>query len=236
MTDFWVYFSAKPLLWIVLTVATYMFSCWLNKRVGRSALLHPVLVSMAVLIALLALTETRYETYFSGAQFIHFLLGPATVALAIPLCDYFDRIRRLWLPILVALLVGSSVAIVSATGIAWLLGADSGTILTLAPKSVTSPIAIGIVEKIGGYPSMAAGLVLITGVLGCLMSPYVFRLLKVRDEAVKGFSMGLSAHGLGTAQALGISSLAGAFAGMAMAVNGVVTAFLVPLLLSLAGI
>ncbi|MBR9885787.1 MAG: LrgB family protein [Oceanospirillales bacterium] len=213
-----------------------MFSCWLNKRVGRSALLHPVLVSMAVLIALLALTETRYETYFSGAQFIHFLLGPATVALAIPLCDYFDRIRRLWLPILVALLVGSSVAIVSATGIAWLLGADSGTILTLAPKSVTSPIAIGIVEKIGGYPSMAAGLVLITGVLGCLMSPYVFRLLKVRDDAVKGFSMGLSAHGLGTAQALGISSLAGAFAGMAMAVNGVVTAFLVPLLLSLAGI
>ncbi|KEA65411.1 LrgA-associated membrane protein LrgB [Marinobacterium lacunae] len=199
-------------------------------------MLHPVLVSMAVLIALLALTETRYETYFSGAQFIHFLLGPATVALAIPLCDYFDRIRRLWLPILVALLVGSSVAIVSATGIAWLLGADSGTILTLAPKSVTSPIAIGIVEKIGGYPSMAAGLVLITGVLGCLMSPYVFRLLKVRDEAVKGFSMGLSAHGLGTAQALGISSLAGAFAGMAMAVNGVVTAFLVPLLLSLAGI
>jgi len=236
MTEFWVYFSAQPLFWIVLTIAVFMFSRWLNRRLGGLSLLHPVLISMTILISLLLLTGTDYETYFNGAQFIHFLLGPATVALAIPLYDYFDRIRRIWLPILIATLSGALVAVVSATGIAWLMGGEPRTILTLAPKSVTSPIAIGIVEKIGGYPSMAAGLVLITGMLGCVMAPWIFRLMRIDNDLARGFALGLSAHGLGTAYALGLSSLAGAFAGLAMAVTGLVTAFLVPLLVSLAGL
>lgn len=235
MTLFWVYFSARPLFWIVLTITVFMFSCWLNRKLGGLSLLHPVLISMAILITLLLLTGTDYETYFDGAQFIHFLLGPATVALAIPLYDYFDRIRRIWLPILIATLSGALVAVVSATGIAWLMGGEPRTILTLAPKSVTSPIAIGIVEKIGGYPSMAAGLVLITGMLGCVMAPWIFRLMRIDNDIARGFTLGLSAHGFGTAYAFGLSSLAGAFAGLAMAVTGLVTAFLVPLLVSLAG-
>ncbi|GGB87879.1 membrane protein [Marinobacterium zhoushanense] len=235
MTSFWVYFSARPLLWIVLTLAAFMFSRWLNKRLGGLALFQPVLISMVILISLLVATGTDYDTYFEGAQFIHFLLGPATVALAIPLCDYFDRVRKMWLPILIASLCGVFTAVVSAAGIAWLLGGETRTILTLVPKSVTSPIAIGIVEKIGGYPSMAAGLVLITGMIGCVIAPRVFRLMKIEDEVSRGFCLGLSAHGLGTAYALGLSGMAGAFAGLAMGVAGLVTAFLVPLLVSIVG-
>ncbi|MBV1787063.1 LrgB family protein [Marinobacterium sp. D7] len=236
MTSFWVYFSARPLFWIVLTLAVFMFSRWLNRRLGGLALFHPVLLSMAILISLLVITGTDYDTYFDGAQFIHFLLGPATVALAVPLCDYFDRVRKMWLPILIATLCGVVTAVVSGVGIAWLLGGETRTILTLAPKSVTSPIAIGIVEKIGGYPSMAAGLVLITGMIGCVVAPWVFRLLKIEDEVSRGFSLGLSAHGFGTAYALGLSGMAGAFAGLAMGVAGLVTAFLLPVLVSLVGI
>jgi predicted murein hydrolase (TIGR00659 family) len=236
MTAFWVYFAARPLFWIVLTIVVFMFSRWLNRKLGGLSLLHPVLISMAILISLLVLTDTDYDTYFDGAQFIHFLLGPATVALGVPLYDYFDRIRRMWLPILVATLSGATVAVVSAAGIAWLLGGETRTILTLAPKSVTSPIAIGIVEKIGGYPSMAAGLVLMTGMLGCVMAPWIFRLMRIDNDIARGFTLGLSAHGIGTAYALGLSSMAGAFAGLAMAVTGLVTAFLVPLLVSLVGV
>lgn len=235
MTSFWVYFAAQPLLWIVLTILAFIFSRWLNRKLGGLSLFHPVLISMGLLIGLLLLTGTDYDTYFEGAQFIHFLLGPATVALAVPLYDYSDRIRRIWLPLLIATLSGALVAIVSATGIAWLLGGEPRVILTLAPKSVTSPIAIGIVEKIGGYPSMAAGLVLITGILGCVMAPWIFRLLRIDNDIARGFTLGLAAHGLGTAYGFGLSSLVGAFAGLAMGVTGLVTAFLVPLLLSLVG-
>jgi predicted murein hydrolase (TIGR00659 family) len=236
MTEFWVYFTARPLLWIVLTLAVFMFSREINRRLGGSSLFHPVLISMAILIALLVATDTSYQTYFEGAQFIHFLLGPATVALAVPLYAYFDRIRENWLPILVAVLVGSPFAVISATIIAWAMGAERETMLTMAPKSVTSPIAIGIVEKIGGYPSMAAGIVLVTGMIGCVLAPWVFRLCRIEDAAARGFAMGLAAHGFGTAQALSMGALIGAFAGLAMAVNGLVTAFVLPLLVSLVSV
>lgn len=235
MTSFWVYFAARPLLWIVLTLAVFIFARWLHKRLGGLSIFHPVLISMVVLVSLLSLTGTDYDTYFEGAQFIHFLLGPATVALAVPLCDYFDRLRKIWLPILVASVCGVLTAVVSASGIAWLLGAGDRTILTLAPKSVTSPIAIGIVEKIGGYPSMAAGLVLMTGILGCVLAPLVFRLFRIEDDVARGFALGMSAHGIGTAYAFGLSAAAGAFGGLAMGIAGLVTSFLLPLLVSLFG-
>ncbi len=236
MTAFWVYFAARPLLWMVLTLAVFAFASWLNRRTGGTPLLHPVIVSMAILISLLLLTGTDYDTYFDGAQFIHFLLGPATVALAIPLFDYFDRIRRMWLSILVASVSGALTAALSVIAVAALLGAERTTLLSLAPKSVTSPIAIGIAEKIGGYPSLAAGLVLITGMIGCLLAPFIFRLLRVDEDEIKGFALGLSAHGFGTAYAFGVSAVAGAFAGLAMSVTGLVTAFLLPLLVSLLGL
>ncbi|MGB2130785.1 MAG: LrgB family protein [Marinobacterium sp.] len=236
MTSFWVYFAAKPLWWIIITIATFLFTSWLNRRVGGTPLLHPVLVALTLIIILLRLTGTDYETYFEGAQFIHFLLGPATVALAIPLYDHFERVKKMLVPLLIACACGATVASLSVIAVAWMLGASQETLLSLAPKSVTSPIAIGIAEKIGGYPSLAAGLVLITGAIGCLAAPPIFRWLKIEDDAVKGFTLGLSSHGFGTAFAFEFSTLAGAFAGLAMGLTGLLTAFIVPVLVRLLGL
>ncbi|GAA0702932.1 LrgB family protein [Marinobacterium maritimum] len=236
MTSFWVYFAAKPLWWIIITIATFMFTSWFNRRVGGTPLLHPVLVALSLIIVLLQLTGTDYDTYFEGAQFIHFLLGPATVALAVPLYDHFERVKKMLVPLLVACTCGAVTAALSVIAVAWLLGASDTTLLSLAPKSVTSPIAIGIAEKIGGYPSLSAGFALITGAIGCLTAPWLFRWLKIEDDAVKGFTLGLSSHGFGTAFAFEFSTLAGAFSGLAMGLTGLMTAFLVPVLVRLLGL
>ena len=146
----WVYLAASPLLGLTMTLLAYQGATWLHRRSGGHPLANPVLLAVAVLVALLALTGTSYQTYFDGAQFVHFLLGPATVALAIPLYAQFDRLRRMALPLLGALLVGSLTAALSAVAIGGLLGASEATQLSLAPKSVTTPIAMGIAERIGG--------------------------------------------------------------------------------------
>lgn len=230
MTDFWVYFAARPLLWIVVTLAVFSISNTIYQRFNRAAIVHPVMLSMVVLISLLLITETEYETYFSGAQFIHFLLGPATVALAIPMYQHFDEIKRRWVPILLSCATGAVVASISAVAIAWLLGAGFETMMSVAPKSVTSPIALGIAEKIGGLPSLSAALVLVTGVSGSIMVPFILKFLKIDDQATQGFVLGLTSHGFGTAVALEVGAVAGAFAGLAMGLTGLFTAFLLPLM------
>lgn len=233
MTEFWVYFAAQPLLWIVVTLAVYSAALMLHRWAGETPLLHPVLISMTVLITLLLITSTPYQTYFAGAQFIHFLLGPATVAIAIPLFDYFSKIRELWLPILVACVVGAFSAAAIAVGVAWLFDARPETLLSIAPKSVTSPIALGISQKIGGFPELSAALCLITGVIGSLLVPSVLKLMNVTDQETRGFVLGLTSHGFGTALALESGALAGAFAGLAMGLTGLITALMLPLLAAL---
>ncbi|MBY4676621.1 LrgB family protein [Marinobacterium arenosum] len=229
----WQHFAAMPLLWILVTVAVYLAAGWLNQRCGRTPLLHPVIVSLSLIILLLKLTEIDYATYIEGAAFIKFLMGPAIVALAIPLYDNLHRVREMLLPLLIGCVVGALVAALSAVGIGWLLGADVTTLLSLAPKSVTSPIAIEVADKIGGYGSLAAGLVLITGALGCLMAPLLFKLLRIDDPAIRGFTLGVSAHAMGTAFAFEYGALAGAFSGLAMGMVGTFTAFVLPLLVEM---
>jgi predicted murein hydrolase (TIGR00659 family) len=229
----WVYLAAEPLVWLTMTLAIFVAGTWLNRRLGGHPLVHPVLVAMLALIALLLLTGTPYETYFEGAQFIHFLLGPATVALAIPLYDNLRQIRRLLLPLLFACLLGVTLAVSSAIGLAWLAGARGETLLSLAPKSVTTPIAMGIAEQIGGLPSLAAGIVLVTGAVGAVAAGPLFRLAGIRDQRAQGFALGIAAHGFGTAHALMIGMRAGAFAGLGLGMAGLLTAFLLPLVLRL---
>lgn len=213
-----------------------MLSIAINRRAHGSPLLHPVLLALSLIILFLYATGTSYKTYFDGAQFIHFLLGPATVALAVPLYDHFERVKALWLPLLAACLTGLITAVLTVLLAGICLGLPEGALLSLAPKSVTSPIAIGIADKIGGFPSLAAGLVLITGAIGCLLAPFVFRWLKVEDDEVKGFAMGVAAHGFGTASAFQISALAGAFSGLAMGLTGLLTAFILPVIIKLMGL
>lgn len=231
----WVYLAETPLLWLTVTIGVYWAADWLFRRSDRFALLNPVLLSIAVLVMLLTLTDTTYDRYFSGAQFIHFLLGPATVALAVPLYNQARELRRLWVPITVALVVGSATAIISALGIGWALGLSEPTLLSLLPKSVTTPIAMGITEQLGGLPSLTAVLVILTGITGAVLGIPLLRLVGFRDPLAKGFAIGVAAHGIGTARAFQHSEEAGAFAGLGMGVNGALTAILVPLIAWLAG-
>ena len=233
--DIWVYLSATPLLGLTVTLLVYQVAYWIYRRANFNPLLNPVALAVATLVLLLTLTGTPYQTYFDGAQFVHFLLGPATVALAIPLYAQLDKLKRLLLPLLAALLAGALTAIVSAVGIAWLLGASRTTLISLAPKSVTTPIAMGITEKMGGLPSLTAVLVVATGIIGAVTAKYVLDFLRVRDHGVRGFAVGVAAHGIGTARAFQVSEEAGAFAGLAMGLNGLATALLFPLLIWLFG-
>jgi predicted murein hydrolase (TIGR00659 family) len=235
LTEIWVYLSASPLLWLTATLVAYQLAVWLSSRARGHPLANPVALAVAMIIVVLTVTGTHYETYFDGAQFVHFLLGPATVALAVPLYAQLPRLKRMAWPLALALLAGSATAVVSAMAIARMLGGSASIVLSLAPKSVTAPIAMGIAERIGGLPSLTAVLVVTTGILGAVLGPPLLRLLRVDDDAVQGFAIGVAAHGIGTARAFQISESAGAFAGLAMGLNGVVTALLLPVALQLAG-
>ena len=231
--DIWVYLSAGPLLWLTLTLAAYVIAYYAYERSGMNPLVNPVAVSVALLVLLLYATDIEYGTYFDGAQFVHFLLGPATVALAVPLYANIRIVRRAAIPMLLALLVGSVTAVGSAVDIAALMGGSMETLLSLAPRSVTTPIAMGISERVGGLPSLTAVLVILTGIIGAMSGTPLFNLFRIRDYRARGFAIGIAAHGIGTARAFQVNQVAGTFAGIGMGLNGLITAILVPLLLFL---
>lgn len=232
LAAFWVYLQTGPLLWLTLTLAAYLAAQAVHRRAGRHPLVNPVALAVALLVAVLGLTGTPYARYFEGAQFVHFLLGPATVALAVPLFHHRRAVRAALLPMALALLCGATTAIVAAVGIAWVLGAGRATLASLAPKSVTTPIAMAVAERLGGLPSLTAVLVILTGVLGAMTAGPLLDRLWITDPRARGFATGLAAHGIGTARAFEEGRLAGTFAGIAMAANGLATALLAPLLLA----
>jgi len=230
LADIWVYLATSPLLGLTVTLVAYVVGDWIYRRANMHPLLNPVLIAVVALVLLLKATGTPYTTYFDGAQFVHFLLGPATVALAVPLYFNLGKLKRLWLPLLGGLVAGSLTAAVSAVGIAWLFGGSMQTLVSLAPKSVTAPVAMGIAEKLGGLPSLTAIFVISTGILGAVFGPMVLNGLRVHDQATRGFALGVTSHGIGTARAFQESEQAGAFSGLAMGLNALVTALLLSLL------
>lgn len=230
LADVWVYLSTTPLLGLALTLLVYHGAFLVYQRAGFNPLANPVAIAVLVLATLLWVTGTPYATYFQGAQFVHFLLGPATVALAVPLFEQLPRLRRLWLPLLGALVAGSVAAAVSAVLVGWALGASRATLASLAPKSVTSPVAMGIAEKIGGIPSLTAVLVAATGIIGAASARSLFNVMHISDPTVRGFALGTAAHGIGTARAFQVSDEMGAFAGLAMGLSALFSAVALPLL------
>lgn len=229
----WVYLAASPLLALTLTLLAYQLGLWLYAKSGRNPLVNPVLIAVVVIVTLLALSGTDYDSYFEGAKFVHFLLGPATVALAIPLYRQIRQVRQSLLAIVVAIIAGSLTAAASSVGIAWLLGASRQTLLSMAPKSATTPVAMGIAEQLGGLPTLTAVVVILTGITGAMTASGLISLLRIRDPRAGGLAIGVAAHGIGTARAFQISEVAGAFAGLAMGLNALATAILVPLLYQL---
>lgn len=232
MTALWSALAAAPLWWLGLTVLVYLAMLALYRRSGAHPTLIPVLTSVLVLVGLLVATGTPYADFARGTQPLTLLIGPATVLLAVPLFHQWPRVRAIWKPLAVALLVGSATAIVSAVGIAWALGGSWETLASLAPKSATMPIAMPVAEHMGGVAALTAVAVAITGIVGTMVSQPLLRWMRVDgDPVVRGVALGLTAHAIGMARELQLHPVAGAFAALAMGLNGILTSLLVPWLL-----
>jgi predicted murein hydrolase (TIGR00659 family) len=229
----WVYLSATPLFGLTATLVVYVLAHAGYTRLGQPPWANPVLWTVLVLAALLAATDTPYPTYFAGAQFIHFLLGPAVVALAWPLWQRREELRQRWRAVLVAALAGGAAAAASAVAIGSALGLPGEVLRSLAPKSVTAPVAMGIAEQLGGIPALAAVFAVLTGLTGAVSAKYLFDALGIAPMAVRGFALGTAAHGIGAARALQVHPDAGAYAGLALGVQVVLAALLLPLFLRL---
>jgi predicted murein hydrolase (TIGR00659 family) len=227
----WVYLSATPLLWLALTLTTWIAADALARACGRHPLVNPVLISIVVVGGILVATGTPYQTYFEGAQFVHFLLGPATVAIAVPLFRHLALVRANLVPMAVALLAGAVTAVVSVVLAASAFGIPQEILVSMAPKSVTAGIAMAISERMGGQPALTAVLVIATGVMGAVIVTPLMNALKIGDFAARGFAVGLASHGIGTARAFAVDEVAGTFAGIAMGLNGLATSIVVPLLI-----
>lgn len=233
MSSLWEELQAIPIAWTAVTILVFAAAQYVFRRFGRPALMNPVLLSVSALCLILVATGTDYSTYFSGAMPIHLMLGPATVALAIPLHQNAGRVRAAALPVAAALVAGSLTAILVAVGVAFAFGVSETTLLSIAPKSATTPVAIGISESIGGSATLTAVAVVLTGVGGAVIALPLLKLIRVKDWKARGFAMGLSAHGIGTAAAMDQDETGGAFAGLGMGMNALLTAILVPLLVAL---
>ncbi len=229
VTEIWSYLAHGPLLWLALTLAAFVAGSFVFERAGRRAWANPVLIAVGLVAAALELTGTSYATYFEGAQFVHFMLGPVTVALATPLWDNRASVRRSLLPMAAALAAGLTAALGSVVLIGRAMGLPAGTILSMLPKSATAPVAIGVSEGIGGSPTLTAVLVILTGIVGAVLAPPLLALLRIRDPRARGFAVGLAAHGIGTAQMMLTDARAGAFAGIGLGVGAVTTALVAPL-------
>jgi predicted murein hydrolase (TIGR00659 family) len=224
----WVYLSTTPLLGLTLTLAAYHIGLECAAKAKFHPFANPVLIAMTIIAVLLSLTNTPYKSYFEGAQFVHFLLGTATVALAIPFFERIAALKRNAFALGVGLVAGAAATLVVAVVCARLLGASSASIASLIPKTVTAPIAMGISEAIGGVPTLSAVFCIVTGIVGAASGKLIFDLLRIKSMAVRGFSLGANAHGIGTARAYTVSAEAGAFAGLALGLHGLIASFVLP--------
>ena len=229
----WIYLQAEPLFWLTLTIGSYLIADFIYRKSNLFPLLNPVALSVLLVSLILILFNIQYERYFDGAKFIHFLLGPATVALAIPIYRKWDLIVSNSKAILISLILGSFFAIFITYILSLQFKLQEELIFSLLPRSVTAPIAMGISEIIGGIPSLTAIITLITGVVGASLGVFVFDLMKLKKMEARGFSLGLASHGIGTARAMSRDKNAGVFAAVGMGLSGLITSIIVPLFLKI---
>jgi predicted murein hydrolase (TIGR00659 family) len=235
--ELWVYLSATPLFGLTATLVVYVLAQAFYARLQQAPWANPVLWTVLTIAAVLLATGVSYPTYFAGAQFIHFLLGPAVVALAWPLWERRFELRQRWRMLLLAALLGGVAASGSALGLGWALNLPADVVLSLAPKSVTAPVAMGIADKIGGIPALAAVFAVLTGMVGALSGKYLFDTLRIPTAPAgwmaRGFALGTASHGIGAARALHVNADAGAYAGLALGLQVVLASLLIPLVFRL---
>lgn len=222
---------AHPIFPLGLTLAAYAAGTWLHRRAGQSPFFHPLILAVAIVIVALKAIGMPYATYFEGTRFLHWMLGPAIVALAIPLYGELTQLKARWRSTLAALLVGSVVASGSAVLVAWALGGSHGLLLSLTTKSVTTALATVLAQEIGANPAIAATIVLVTGLLGAVVGPWLFARVRPGDDAALGTALGTCAHAIGTSRAIQLSEACGAFAALSMGLNGLLTALVLPALM-----
>jgi predicted murein hydrolase (TIGR00659 family) len=220
--------AQSPLFGLFLTLLSYRLGQWLYGKSGSFPLLHPFLVACVPVVIILLWLEIPYWRYREQTFVLEFLLGPATVALAWPLYRQLRTIRAVWRPVMLTTLAGAVLAAGISLALAAWLGAPEDILASIAPKSITTPIALEVIRFTGGHAPLAAGIVAITGIAGALMGPPIFRLLRISDDRVRGFTLGLIGHGIGTARAFEYSERAGAFASLALGLTGALTALVLP--------
>ena len=227
--EIWVYLAGSPLLALILTLAAYQIGVLVYERLHRHPLANPVAIAVALVATAITAIDMPYARYFEGAQFVHFLLGTATVALAVPIHRGLKELRGRILPLFAALFAGGATSIASAVGMARLLGADPSIVGGLYAKSVTAPIAMGVAERIGASPTLTAVFAITTGILGAVLARFVLNAVGARAWWQRGFALGIAAHGIGTARAFSVNEEAGRFASLAMGLHGILGAVLIPL-------
>jgi len=223
---------SSPLFGVALTLLAFQLATLLYRRF-QYTLLNPAVVAIVSIVAFLHQCHIPYANYSRGGDMVLFLLGPAVVALGVPLYQRRSEIMARFVPIVAGITVGAVTSIATASGIVLLMDGSKQLALTVAPKSVTTPIAIGIAEKIGGITPLTAAVVVVTGCLGAVVGPAFCRLLRINDPAAMGLALGTASHGIGTGRMLEIDLLGGAIAGLAIGINGMITALIMPLFVML---
>lgn len=221
---------SSPVLGITLTLGAYLAARAMWERTGRHASLNPVLVAIVLVAGVLLAAGVDYDEYLTGGRYIAFLLGPATVALALPLHYEAGLVRRAALPVLLGVTSGAAASIAVAYAVTRGLGGDKALGLSMAPKSATTPVSIALAESLGGIPALTAVFTILAGVLGAVTAPAVLSLLGFRDVRVRGLAIGVASHGIGTSRALEEHPTEGAFSGLATGLTALATALMIPLL------
>ncbi len=233
IVEIWVYLSGSPLVALFVTLVAYQIGLRAYQKTKQNPLVNPVAIAVILVATFIELIEMPYDKYFQGAQFIHFLLGSATVALAIPIYRGIGSLKNRGIPLMVALLVGGVISIASGVGISTILGADKNIIGAFYSKSVTAPIAMGIAERMAASPTLTAIFAVCTGILGAILAPYVLNLLRIKPWWQRGFAIGVASHGIGASRALSINGEAGTYASLAMGLHGITGSIAIPLIYKL---
>jgi putative effector of murein hydrolase len=235
IAEIWVYLAGSPLFALLLTLLAYEAGMTIYEKLDRHPFANPVAIAVLLVALTISLIDMPYAKYFEGAQFIHFLLGTATVALAVPIYQCWGALQGRVFPLIVSLLCGGAVSMLSAVGVARLLGADATIQKAMMAKSVTAPIAMGVAERISASPTLTAVFAVTTSVMGAIAARYVLDALRLTEWWQRGFAIGVAAHGIGTSRALSVNAEAGAFSGLAMGLHGIAGAVLIPLAAPLLG-
>lgn len=222
---------SMPLFWATLTIAGFILGQHLYQLSGNNPFTQPVLLGLILVVAVVEVSGTSYDTYMQGGDYLHQMLGPVVVMLAVPMAEFMASMRRQWLRILLAVGLGSGLTIAVAGGLTYWYLADSVVANTIMTKSVTTPVAVAIAEEIGGIPALSSAFVMITGLLGALMVPSLLKLARITEPQAQGVALGVCAHAIGTARALELGQQESAYAAMAMTLTGTLHAIVLPLVL-----